>query len=310
MVKIFAVLVLYKLRPRQSLSLRTLIDAARTCDPAELNLQVLIRDNTPGGGDSKGVPAAMSYEAAPDNPGLSSSYNRAIQIATEGHYEWLLTLDQDTELPPDYLKRIAEHCRSLKSHLDIGAIAPQVTEGARMLSPFLFAGGVLPRCFTRGFIGTNDSATYAVNSAAVLRIATLHDIGGYNEMFPLDMSDLNMFHRLHQSGRKVFIAGDIQISHEYSLFNKHERMSVERYKSMLIDECGFWDMSMGRLARFERIVRLMGRALRDSFNADEHAFRAVTVLELRRRLSTRRSCRIAGWIEFATARARSGSQLN
>ena len=72
----------------------------------------------------------MSYETAPDNAGLSSSYNRALQMAAAAHYDWLLTLDQDTELPEDYFRRIAEHCRSLTSRLDVAAITPQVIECA------------------------------------------------------------------------------------------------------------------------------------------------------------------------------------
>jgi GT2 family glycosyltransferase len=177
-----------------------------------------------------------------------------------------------------------------------------MVDKGRNLSPFRFAAGFMPRWFAFGFVGTPSRATYALNSAAVLRVASLAEIGGYDCRFPLDVSDIDLFHRLHAEGKRVFVAGDILVSHSFSLLNKDKRMSTDRYRKMLRDECAFWDLYMGPLARLERFVRLAGRVGKDYFFTDDSAFCRTTLLELKHRLMTRRKRRIAEWTKWAENR--------
>jgi hypothetical protein len=130
----------------------------------------------------------------------------------------------------------------------------------------------------------------------------LKEIGGYDPMFPLDVSDINLFHRLAAAGKQVYVAGDILVGHEFSLFRKNQRMSMERYRAMLFDECAFWDRNMGLAARMERMVRLAGRACKDSFDRNQTAFRNAALRELKRRLLTTKSRRMAEWTTWANAR--------
>ena len=79
-------------------------------------------------------------------------------------------------------------------------------------------------------------------------------------------------------------------------------MSMDRYRQMLGDECAFWDLYMGPLARLERFVRLVGRVGKDYFFTDDPASCRATLLELKRRLMTRRTQRIAEWMKWAENR--------
>jgi GT2 family glycosyltransferase len=301
-VRVCAVIVLYKIRASDSPSLQTLLAAAEEVSSSEIKLQILIQDNTPGGQNIGAIPGAIRYETAPENPGLADAYNRALEFAQANNYEWLLTLDQDTTLPRDYLVHMVKHVKHLGSDARICAIVPQMVDQGRNLSPFRFAAGFMPRWFAFGFVGTPSRATYALNSAAVLRVASLAEIGGYDYRFPLDISDIDLFHRLHAAGKRVFVAGDILVSHSFSLLNKDKRMSMDRYPKMLRDECAFWDLYMGPLARLERFVRLVGRVGKDYFLTDDPAFCRATLLELKRRLMTRRTQRIAEWMKSAENR--------
>lgn len=301
--RLLAVVVLYKMRPCDSPTLQTLFNAIRETSRAELEIGIFIQDNTPGGQDSSGIPEDIRYEAAPENPGLSKAYNRAMDIANAEGYDWLLTLDQDTTLPTHFLTRIAKLASMLETSPTIGAIVPQVVDGDRNLSPFRFALGAVPRWFRQGYVGISHRATYALNSGATLRVDALRQIGGYDPMFPLDISDISVFHRLHRFGHKVFLAGDLCISHNFSLLSKHRRMSLDRYRASLWDECAFWDMNMGRIARLERMIRLTGRFCKDVFTPEEAAFREITITELQRRLLTARAKRITEWTDWARARS-------
>jgi GT2 family glycosyltransferase len=296
-VRLCAVIVLYKLQASESPSLQTLLAAVAEVSSSEIQLQILIQDNTPGGQNIGAIPSTIRYETAPENPGLANAYNRALEFAQANNCEWLLTLDQDTTLPRDYLVHMVKRVKQLDSDARIGAIVPQVVDKGRNLSPFRFAAGFMPRWFAFGFVGVSVRATYALNSAAVLRVSSLAEIGGYDYRFPLDISDINLFHRLHADGKRVFVAGDILVGHSFSLLNKDKRMSMDRYRKMLGDECAFWDLYMGPLARLERFVRLVGRVGKDYLFTDDRAFCRATLLELKRRLMTRRRQRIAEWMK-------------
>jgi hypothetical protein len=147
-----------------------------------------------------------------------------------------------------------------------------------------------------------SQATYAVNSTSTLRISAIQQVGGYDPLFPLDLSDINLFHKLHAAGHDVFVAGDIRIHHELALLDKKERMNLDRYRDGLLDECAFYDLELGPLARLERLIRLAGRVCKDSFEPGLIHFRAATLHELRRRILTPRSQRIATWRRWAQVR--------
>jgi GT2 family glycosyltransferase len=291
------------MRHEESPTLQTLLNAVEETSLAELEIGIFIQDNTPGGQDPSALPCGIRYEAAQGNPGLAKAYNRALDIAQAEGYDWLLTLDQDTVLPIHFFTRITKLARTLESSPKIGAIVPQVVDGDRNLSPFRFELGAVPRWFRYGHVGISHRPTYALNSAATLRVTALRQIGGYDPMFPLDVSDINVFHRLYRHGYEVFLAGDLCISHNFSLLNKHQRMSLERYRAMLWDECAFWDINMGRMARLERLIRLAGRVCKDLLIPQEAAFRKIAIAELRRRLMTSRANRIVEWTNWAMARS-------
>ncbi|WP_158793108.1 glycosyltransferase [Granulicella sp. L60] len=302
-IKLLAVIVVFKIRPGASSSLLTLLAAAQQAASSKLKLAVLIQDNTPGGQDAGDLPENVRYQAAPHNPGLAQAYNSALKIAEMEGYDWLLTLDQDTSLPINFLERISEIALEQAAHHEVGAIVPKVVGDGHSLSPFRLVWGALPRWYATDFIRTASCPTYAVNSASTLRVVTLCQIGGYDPFFPLDISDLNMFHKLANSGKKVFIAGDVIVHHELALLRKEKRMSVERYRAGLLDECAFWDMKLGSLARLERIVRLTGRAFKDSFNPEKSQYLSVTLSEMKRRLFTSRRRRIEAWRGWSNSRA-------
>jgi GT2 family glycosyltransferase len=233
---------------------------------------------------------------------LPQAYNQALELAEAEGYEWLLTLDQDSVLPTNFLAKIADLARELSLVKMVGAIVPQVIADGRIISPFQFLFGAVPHWFSRGYVGVSKKATYAANSGATLRVSALRKIGGYDPMFPLDLSDTNLFHRLHDSGKNVFIAGDLLVHHDFALLNKNARMSIDRYDASLLDDCAFWDIYMGPIARFERILRFAGRACKELFKSEESAFRKRTLLELKRRLLKSRQERIAEWRVWATLR--------
>ena len=289
-VSIFAVIVLYKMAPTDSSSFRSLSEAISRVDDSSLRVSLLIADNTPGGQPVPRLPPGVRYEAFHDNPGLVIPYRRAISAAELEGFDWLLTLDQDTHLPPDFLTTICGYAREYGTSQQVAAIVPRIYDNGRAVSPLRFAGGFLPLVIKKSAGGLLKPHSSALNSASVLRVSALNRTGGYDDEFPLNNSDTALFLRLDRAGYRIVLAGEVLVQHELAIMSRGERMTVQRYRQLLNDERNFWDLHMSTLARGERLVRLIGRWVKDYLRKEDPAFLRETLLEIKGRLfSSRRS---------------------
>ena len=294
-IRFLAVIVLYKMAPNDSAALRSLYRAASRLSPGLASLEILLYDNTPGAAERPNLPPEIAYHAAGSNQGLPSAFNFALDLAETAGCGWLITLDQDTVLPPDFLTQIAGYAEALQPDFSVAAIVPQITGEGRKLSPNWFFAGAWPRWFPEGYVGVPPHPVYAFNSASTLRVSALRDIGGYDRWFWLDNCDSALYHQLHRHGKKVFVAGNIQVDHHFSMLDRDARMSAERYHNLLLTESAFWDLHMNALAGLERTARLGGRWLKHRLYGGKPEFRRETALALKRRLFSSRAARIAAW---------------
>jgi len=291
-VSIFAVIVLYKMRPLESVTLRTLLEAQSAVNCSAFNLCTMIADNTPGGQPVDDLPPEVRYQAFPHNPGLVEPYNVAIAHAKREGFDWLLTLDQDTNLPRSYLADLFRHATLYATHDRVAGIVPRIVDHGTPISPIHFAGGFFPRVLQGAVQGLLPRHCSAINSASLLRIAALEHVGGYDSSFPLNNSDTALFHRLDAAGYVLAICGDTVVQHELAIMRRADRMTPERYRQLLLDERRFWDTHMGVPGRIERLIRLAGRLLKGIVRLEETAFRRATLDEIKARLFTRRATRL------------------
>src|SRR5579862_2229617 len=168
-VSVFAVIVLYKCTMRASASFRTLQEAIMRVPGEKLRIGILLYDNGPDPEDPGVLPEDVIYERSLENRGLSAAYNRAIEIAQRESFQWLLTLDQDTSLPAEFLEKLSETARRVESSPEIAAIVPLIFENGRQLSPEYFLFNAIPRYIPKEFVGVFPQKTFAFNSASTLR---------------------------------------------------------------------------------------------------------------------------------------------
>lgn len=293
--RILAVIVLYKLPAGQSPSLSTLLKAKQRVSPGALDLAIVLHDNTPGPVLMPELPNGVFYFHDGTNDGLAKAYNRALLMAIKHGYEWLLTLDQDTVLPEDTLRVLLHITDKLDQRLDVAAIAPQITSDGCAVSPNYFAGGGWPRWFPTAYTGIPECPIFAFNSASLLRVSALRQIGGYSPWFWFDNCDSYLYRRLAKYGKRVYVAGEIQVSHDFSMKDMHNRVSPDRYRAMLLAESAFWDLEMNCLAGLERTLRLAARMLKHWYRNDNPELRQITLAALLSRLVHSRKHRIAEW---------------
>jgi GT2 family glycosyltransferase len=293
-IRFLAVIGLYQRTALDSATFRSLQEArSKLCDRGQIS--ILLYDNTPGEACSTEIEPNVHYFKTGHNDGLAEAFNFALRMAAGAECEWLITLDQDTSLPVHFLARVAEIAELVRRDPSVAAIVPQISGDGRMLSPNWFWAGAIPRWFPRGFVGVPKHPTFAFNSASTLRVSALQEIGGYSPWFWLDHCDSLLYWQLNRYEKKVFVAGDLQVSHDFSMLDRNSRMSASRYHNMLIAEAAFWDLAMNPLARMERTLRLIRRCCSYMITGDNPAFCRETARALKQRLFSSRTSRLELW---------------
>lgn len=292
-----AVIVLYGMTPGESPAYRSLIEAHAKAAAQQVNVSIVLWDNSPSRPSSLALPEDAEYFHDPRNPGLAFAYNQVLEIAVRHGSHWLITLDQDTTVPPDYLLSMATAAHVCTYRPEVAAIVPQIAFGRKRLSPNRFVLGALPQWYRPGFSGVPDEPVFAMNSGAMLRVDALRQIGGYDLRYPLDHSDFVMLLNLHQHGKRVYIDGNIQLHHEFSMMDMNRLVSEGRYRRGLLTETAFWDSYMNWLAGWERTARLALRMVRHWKRGDRKELRRVTRQFLFLRLFQPKEVRLRRWRE-------------
>jgi GT2 family glycosyltransferase len=292
-LRVLAVIVLYKMQPLESAAFRSLQSSRSSLSGAQDGVRVLLYDNTPGGCDPGPLPEGFQYEIAMQNAGLATAYNRALSIAESENYTWLLTLDQDTTLPLDFLVRLSKHALNIEPDNRVAAIVPQLSDEGRPISPaFVRFFGENYLC--NGFTGITKRETRALNSASLFRVDALRQIGGFNPYFWLDFLDMYVYRQFHQYGWKIYVAGDIQVEHELSLLHR-EKIKADRFRNILWAECAFCDSYGGPIRGLALTGRLVCRIWRQRRRGDDPAIRQLTWATLKRRIFQSKARRIDDW---------------
>ncbi len=292
---IFAVVVVYNKPPLDCPGLTTLLASAAALPKHAPHVRILVADNTPGGQQIEALPFPVQSQAYVENPGLARPYNDALMAAEREGLDWLLTLDQDTCLPLSFLSNIVQAIREYQDDPKIAAIVPRIVDRGRIISPFRFLGGFLPYVLPAGMSGVAGTHISALNSASLFRVRALRELGGYDEHFPLHNSDTRMYQQINAAGKCVAIADHVTVPHELSILDRENRMSPDRYRHMLFDECAFWDRHMGFAGRAERLIRLVVRFGKGVIKGEAAAYQRVTQQEILRRLLTSKKTRMLSY---------------
>ena len=259
-VRVLAVIVLHNMQPSESASFRTLQTAISDFKDGQADIKILLYDNTPGGQDPGALPTGVQYKPDVANSGLAKAYNFALGIAYDKHFDWLLTLDQDTSLPDDFLPKLFDAITFVTPRNTVAAIVPFVSDRGHVISPFTLTKHLVrAKFFPAGFMGIPLETVYAANSGSTIRVEALKTIGGYDQDFYLDYSDIVMYHRLHCNNFSIYVAGNIYLGHEISGLDLRNRSSPKRYECAVCAEGQFYDEYLGRVERMVLLLRLVCR---------------------------------------------------
>lgn len=236
-MKVTMVVVLYKLKPEESKTFHTLKHIMNSTNSPLKDIELILYDNSPTKHDftpSQIEGIHITYYHDPRNLGIASAYNYAWSAAKENNSHWLLLLDHDTELTLEYFKSIL----TINDVPDnVAAVVPKINSENTMISP-VYSNSLRPLKGERPTPGVQNQPVMAINSGALISVAFLDEINGFNQDFALDYLDHWLFYKIYEKGLKVYLM-DVELEHELSVMD-YTRVSLQRYQSILNSEVNFY----------------------------------------------------------------------
>jgi GT2 family glycosyltransferase len=210
---IFAVIVLYQCELAQSQSVSSLFQILNQNPEWAKHFSLVLYDNSPQPQThTLSTDFPIHYVHDPSNGGLAPAYNFALARAESDEREWLLLLDQDTSLTPEFISELVETTRALHAQSDVAAIVPKLMGQGKIDSPSTDFFDQMRRQFQRpqpaiglDVVGIQQQRLCSYNSGSALRVTALRSIGGFPAEFWLDFMDHAVFHALFVSGYRVYV---------------------------------------------------------------------------------------------------------
>jgi GT2 family glycosyltransferase len=300
-MQILIVVVRYKAPIENSETIRTLEAIFSEHPELSKESEVLVWDNSPVPLENPQFPFHLDYRHSGENVGVSGAYNHGMEIAAARGIPWMLLLDQDTLLPEDFLTKMLESSRTHESDERVATIVPFLMDGSVPSSPTAVLCG-WNRPIVPPLSGVYPGEAFAANSGTLMRVSALKLVGGYDEDFWLDLSDVVTFRRLHLREKQVFIAGDLQVQHKITNNDYDGSMSPQRYLNFIAAEGAYWDIYRTHLPRAIYTARLLGRVLRQYRRYRNKIYSGITWRYLCQRLFTTKKARLRQWKEQSLKR--------
>ena len=137
------------------------------------------------------------------NAGIARGLNEGLTMAAQSSFSWLLTVDQDTQLPDNY---VTEVFTWLGRHYDDASLIGVVG-----------AGEVLDKDarirYTSKLVKGMHTTAEVIQTGSLWQVQALRSIGGFDESFGIDAVDAAACVRLRAAGYLVVIAEGVALRH-------------------------------------------------------------------------------------------------
>lgn len=136
------------------------------------------------------------------NEGIARGLNDGLREAEHQEARWLLTIDQDSRIGPDYIKRIHQLANQLASSGKIGALAPlNINDSSGTIS------------YPVKTIGSLTVTEEVMQSGTLWNVPALAAVGGFDEKLAIDAVDSAACLRLREAGHVIALTPDVTIEH-------------------------------------------------------------------------------------------------
>ncbi len=170
-----------------------------------------------------------------DNLGFTGGNNVGIQYALEAKADFILLLNNDTVVEPDFLNYLVYE---MLEDNDVGMTVPKINYYD---NPDLvwYAGGYISKIRSSGFtIGERDFSenhienkyvTFATGCCLLIKSAIIKDINLLDENYFLYLEDVDYCMRCSMAGYKILLVAKSKIYHKVSISAKKENNLLPLY---------------------------------------------------------------------------------
>ncbi len=179
---------------------------------------------------SQEVPPAifnLYYHRSPKNVGVAGAFNAAWHKARQLDKQWILLLDQDTEVSYQLFESFYH---SITKFPAIKMFAPILKDKKGVLSPFYFKKGISKRLrkVEEGVFQFENRRV--ANSGTLVKTMVFDQVNGFDERLPLDYSDI-FFQEKISRHNPSFVVVPAQLSHQFSgSENQNFNTSASRFQ--------------------------------------------------------------------------------
>ena len=141
-----------------------------------------------------------------ENVGIAAALNRLMQWGYENCYDWMLSLDQDSVCPNNYISAMKSY---LTIEKNLGVVAPVIVDR------------------NIGVVGHEPKVKYAhvntcITSGAFSKISAWKQIGEYDESMFIDSVDFEFCYRMKKYGYGIIQVKDVHLLHEIGQSKKRK----------------------------------------------------------------------------------------
>jgi GT2 family glycosyltransferase len=211
--------------------------------PAE-QLDILLVDNNSADGSGRLLEQAFPdiiYLQAPDNLGFTGGNNLAIKYALQKDYPYVLLLNNDTTVAPDFLEKLTHY---LDEHPTVGAVQPLIycEEPSRVIwnagSYYIDCIGQplvkkqLPK--EKSAVDTGIQVDWITGCAFLLRTDVLKKTGNLSDNMFMYFEDVDLSFRIRKLGYELRCIPAAEIWHVGGMSNKQARKNEEGYVNPVV----------------------------------------------------------------------------
>ena len=167
--------------------------------------------------------------------GFAGGNNVGINKALNDNADYVLLINNDTVVKPDFLKILVSKMRFDK---DIGIVAPQINYYDNP-DKIWSAGGKIKKIRSSGFargdiyekdISANDRFVDFVSGCCMLiKKEVFQKVGLFDEKFFLYVEDTDFCYRVRKAGYKIFVVSSSKIFHKIHKSTQNELQTIPLY---------------------------------------------------------------------------------
>lgn len=130
------------------------------------------------------------------NEGIARALNQAVQIAYLKGFDWVLTMDQDSEAPRNLINRYLD---VLETNEDVGILTLKIKRNASDVIDTSASITEVDRCITSG---------------SLMNLMAMREVGNFDESMFIDWVDHDICKKIKLGGYKIIRVDDLVLDHE------------------------------------------------------------------------------------------------